>query len=689
MDDRIHGNYGANPPVVGFTRIFSPEAREIKAGLSWGNFWLNGKKLTGTPDPVKPFRNNVVLKLDSGWNLLFTWQQMLWGSLHTLLALPANSGLAVSPDKMTGDQATWKIAGPLTMEEAGLMSDPGLPVADPEKLRLKWRGFSPAGGMANPARDICWLESRKYPVDPYQVTGIEIPAGAEQAYVFDLGGVQLGRIFIDVEAPEGTVFDLTWSEDLRDSLITLYKRTQINAVARFTSRSGKQHFETFKPYGLRYLQVSVRNNREPVKLEKAGIIRQVYPFQKRGSFECSDPLLNDIWEMGWRSLRACAEDSYIDTPFRERGHYAGDLFPQFALTLATAGDPALAKHTILMITDMYEKTYRHKEEVRHADYPVINMLVASWLIRMYKDQEFARELYPVFKNFLEGIHTRRGSDGLYHASRLFFEWIEIDKTAKLTSYQVDICAAFHEMAFLANMLGKQEDATKFTLWAEETAAMIREKLWDPLKGNFFDGIKDGKYLETRFPGSSTYPSLWGITTLEQNNRLREYFADALINIGPPVNRKQLTTPYGGFYALASLYRHGNAALAETFIRKRWGKMVMEANDLTWEDFNRDNHSTMSHAWSASPTYYLSSEVLGISLGFPQQMSPDTVYIAPQSETLSWARGTVPHPKGDVWVSWRINGGLLFLEYKSQEGIPVVVKPRGRLADYPLKINVIK
>lgn len=689
MDDRIHGNYGANPPVVAYTRIYSPEYREVKVGVSWGNFWLNGEKLTGTADPAKPFRNNVVLKLNPGWNLLFTRQQMLWGSLHTLLALPGNSGLTVSPDKTRGDEISWKMAGPLTQEESALTGDPARPVENPEKLPLKWLSCGPAGGMANPAREICWLNVRKNPVNLYKTTGLNISAGEDQAFVFDFGGITLGRIFIDVEAPEGTIFDLTWSEDLRDSLVTLYKRTQINAVARFISKSGKQHFETFKPYGLRYLQVTVRNHREPVLLGKAGIIRQVYPFQKRGSFECSDPLLNDIWEMGWRSLRACAEDSYIDTPFRERGHYAGDLFPQFALTLATAGDPLLAKHTIRMITDMYEKTYRHEEEVRHADYPVINILVAAWVIRVYKDKEFAGELYPVFSHFLEGCYARKGADGLYHPSRLFFEWIEIDKTATLTSYQTDIYAAYHEMAFLARLLGKPEDAARYERWAAETAAMIREKFWDPGKGNFFDGIKEGKYLETRFPGSSTYPSLWGITTTEQDTRLKEYFADALINIGPPVNRKQLTTPYGGFYALASLYRHGNAALAEEFIRRNWGKMVLEANDLTWEDFNRNDHSTMSHAWSASPTYFLSSEALGVNLGFPLQLNPDTVYILPQSETLQWAKGTVPHPRGAVWVSWRIEGNTLRLEYKVPDGVPVVVKPRGRLSEFYLKMNILE
>lgn len=685
-DDRMHANYGANPPVLGYTYLYSPIDQEVEAGFSWGNFWLNGEKIEALAEPSKPFRNNAKLKLNKGWNLLFTRQQLLWGSLHTMVALPQNKEITVSPDKKLNDKVFWRFAGPLLPQENKLTGDASQSVELPQNLKLKWQDYGIKNGLANPAREIAWLNLQKHPVDPFKISDFEIPAQTSQAYVFDLGGIHLGRIFIEVDAPEGTIFDLTWSEDLRDSLVTLYKRLQINAVARFISGDGHQFFETFKPYGLRYLQVTVRNHNAPVKIRRAGIVRQQYPFEKRGSFACSDPLLDDIWEMGWRSLLPCSEDSYTDTPFRERGHYAGDLFPQFALTLATAGDPLLAKHTIRMITDMYEKTYRNEEEVRHADYPVINILVAAWLIRMYRDWDFARELYPIFNRFLEGCYERKGTDGLFHTNRVFFEWIEIDKEATLTSYQTNIYAAFHEMAFLAEKLGNNADALKYRKWAVETAEMIRSRFWDNDSGNFFDGIKDGKYLETRFPGSSAYPSLWGITTPNQDKQLMEYFADALINIGPPINRKQLTTPYGGFYALASLYRNENAALSEQFIRKHWGRMVLEANDLTWEDFNRSDHSTMSHAWSASPTYYLSSEVLGVNLGFPLQLSPDTIYIMPQSETLQWARGTVPHPAGEVYVDWRISGENLYLEYSVPEGVPVVVRPRGRLSRYNLIIG---
>lgn len=684
-DDKIH-NSGEKVQVVAYTYIHSSSSQAIDMSVGEGDFWLNGEKVEVKEEGSKPFLRKAKTKLEHGWNLLSTRQETAWGSLHCMVGLPVDANLTVSPDEKPEDKRYWKVSEPLSEDQYRLFDGKALLPEFSKRALLSWQSHGEQDGMANPAREIAWMDISKKEVDPFKISGFTIPSGEDKALVFDMGGVKLGRIFLDIEAPEGTIIDLTWSEDLRDSLVTLYKRTQINAGARFISRSGKQHFETFKPYGLRYLQLTIRNHREPVFIEKAGMISQHYPFVKRGSFECSDPLMNDIWEMGWRTLLVCAEDAYTDTPFRERGHYAGDMFPQFATTLSTSGDPLLAKHTIRMITDMYEKKYRHEEEIRLEDYPLINILVAAWYIRMFKDRDFASELYPIFDYFMKGWHERKGKEGLYTALRVFFEWIQIDKTATLTSFQVNMHAAFSEMAFLAGELGLTGDATVYRKWADETAETIREKMWDDERGSFFDGIKEGEYLPTRFPGSSAYPSLWGIGTLQQEERLAAYFADALIHIGPPVNRHQLTTPYGGFYALASLYRHENAALAEQFIRKHWGKMVYEANDLTWEDFNRNSHSTMSHAWSSAPTYYLSSQVLGVALGFPGTASPDTIHIQPQSENIQWAKGTVPHPAGDVWVSWKIEGNKLLLDYKAPQGVPVKVKPRGRLAGLDLVLQ---
>ncbi len=671
--------------ILSYSFIYSPVEQDIEMGFSWGKYWINGQliKITGQPDKV--FRSNATVRLNKGWNSYFSVQEIIWSNLDGMLALPATHNLQFSVRKKLNDTLRFAQTEPIEVEKLKAMVTDNICPSEPEKLKFKWLKVSGTEPLYNPAKEIAWLEKKKITVNPLKTESIVVPANANQAVVYDFGTIHLGRVFLKVDAPVGTTFDLVWSEDLKDSLVTLFRRFEINAIARFVS-DGSGYFETFRPYGLRYLQVNVRNNNTPVTINKVGINRQVYDFEKTGSFSCSDPLFNNIWEMGWRTLQVCSEDSYTDTPFRERGHYAGDMFPEFATTLATSGDPRLAKHTIRLFNQQYSKTYTDFAPTIHADFPLINLLVASWYIRQFNDKAFAQEVYPLYANYLRMLHKSRQPNELYRISRVFVEWINLEKTADLTALQSYIYASFSNMAVLAKIVDKPQDAADYNAMANEIKQFMLAKCWDETAGNFVDGFKNGKVLPTRHVISSSLASVWKIPAAVQDKRIQHWFNDALINIGAPINRKQLTTPYGGFYALASLYQAGNVETAENFIRTHWGKMVYEVNDLTWEDFNRDGKSTLSHAWASSPTYYMSSQILGVDLGFPGYASPDTIYIRPQSGSVSWAKGTVPHPKGLVTVDWKIQGNVLFVNYKTPAGVPVVVEPRGRLAEYKLIKN---
>ena len=675
-----------NKGILVYSYIFSPEEKDVFMGFSWGKYWINGELIKTTGQPEKAFRSNATVHLKKGWNSFFAAQEIVWNNQDGMLALPENTDIQFSVNKKQNDLQRFALTDPVERDVLKSLTINNLCPEKPETLKYKWNRVTGVQPYINTAKEIAWLDKQKVNVDQYKTTDLKIQPNENQAMVYDFGSIQLGRIFLDVDAPAGTCIDLTWSEDLLDSLVTLYKRMEINAIAHFTTKSGKQHLETFRPYGLRYLQVTVRNNSQPVTIQKAGINRQVYPYDKKGSFACSDPLMNDIWEMGWRTIQVCSEDSYTDTPFRERGHYAGDFFPEFATTLASSGDPRLAKQTVRLFNQKYEKQYRELEDADLHDFPLINIMVASWYIRQFNDVAFANEVYPIYSKFLEKTYNTRKPDELYHQKKAFIEWLEIDKSADLTTVQSLMCGVYKELSGMAKMLDKSNDAKQFGKWADEAKQLVQTKCWDATAGNFIDGIKNGSVLPTRFPCSSTWPSIWNITTSEQEKSIQNWFKESLINIGPPINRKQLSTPYGGFYALASLYQYGNAIVAEEYIRKNWGKMVTEANDLTWEDFNRDEKSTMSHAWASSPTYYLSTQVLGVDLGFPGNLSPDTIYIRPQSESISWAKGTVPHPKGLVSVDWKIIGNRLILSCLSPKGVPVVVEPRGRLAAYQIVVT---
>ncbi|MDD6209565.1 MAG: family 78 glycoside hydrolase catalytic domain [Bacteroidales bacterium] len=690
--DTLHRR-GKQPPVGYFlyTWIHSPKNQVIKGSLSWGDYYLNGKKIENGKK-LSEFRTEYSLSFNEGWNYFAGVVNCVFGSGDFMFSPDAQSSLFLSANKRLNEKeesicvSEPEILTKKIPEESLFFISPD----NRQSLSRHWNLQNAHGEISNPAKAVSWKQILSYDSLPYdQVQNIRIKEGEERAVIYDMGRMMLGRIFIEAKAPKGTVFDITFSEDLRNGVPSLYKRNQINAGMRFISDGKTIRFESFKPYGARFLQINISNHDSTVILKNTGMVSQIYPYRKTGSFECSDPLMNAIWEMGWRTLQVCSEDSYTDTPFRERGHYAGDLFPEYAICAATSGDTRLLKHTIRVIADQYEKAYRHEEEASLADYPLFNFVIASWYIRQYKDTAFAKEIYPRYRYYLDYYRELRTPNGLFHPKRTFFEWTQIDKSACLTGFQSMMYGGYKDLAYLCEMVEEPEDKSRFEQYAAELSEAVNGILWNNGKGIYYDGLNEGGFLPTSYPNSSAFPMIWGIADRAKAESCMSFLSDALLNIGAPINRKQLSSPYGGFYALAALYKYGNAAIAEKYIRKHWGKMIYESDDTAWEDFNRDNHSTMSHAWSGSPTYYLSTQVLGVDLGFPSYLPSDTIRIAPQAESISWAKGCVPHPKGNVYVEWRAEGDFLFLNYEAPAGVPVTVSPQGKLSKLKLRINSTK
>ena len=75
----------------------------------------------------------------------------------------------------------------------------------------------------------------------------------------------------------------------------------------------------------------------------------------------------------------------------------------------------------------------------------------------------------------------------------------------------------------------------------------------------------------------------------------------------------------------------------------------------WEHWH--GNESRSHAWSATPVYDLSREVLGL---YPTSPGYAEFRVEPHPCGLEWARGRYPTPRGDVNVSWHRTGPTIEL-----------------------------
>ncbi|HET7612412.1 MAG TPA: alpha-L-rhamnosidase C-terminal domain-containing protein, partial [Gemmatimonadaceae bacterium] len=110
--------------------------------------------------------------------------------------------------------------------------------------------------------------------------------------------------------------------------------------------------------------------------------------------------------------------------------------------------------------------------------------------------------------------------------------------------------------------------------------------------------------------------------------------------------------YFSFYVLEALRKAG---LADRYIEQLapWQQMLQLG--LTSAPENPEPTRSDTHAWAAHPNYGLLATVLGIR---PSSPGFRTVIIAPALGPLKHAEGTIPHPYGDIQVSFvRTAAGL--------------------------------
>lgn len=118
----------------------------------------------------------------------------------------------------------------------------------------------------------------------------------------------------------------------------------------------------FRTY--RYLEMKIETKDEPLTLLDLYGMYTAYPFKENGSFSSNLPDLQKIWEVGWRTARLCANETYYDCPYYEQLQYVGDTRIQALISLYVDGDDRLMRKAIKMFD--YSRSY---EGITTSRYP--------------------------------------------------------------------------------------------------------------------------------------------------------------------------------------------------------------------------------------------------------------------------------------------------------------------------------
>ena len=669
--------------------IDSPCAQSVTAGLFWGPHWLNGEELSVERDAQRGNRENVVLQLRQGSNLLYGEPEVLTDIWAHYIALPVAAGLTPGMLHLGAVRS-----------EPDLRQRRGAVPTSWDTLRalpLDWEDAPIRGSFGvTPARDLAWdRPERMLGADlrlPLTLTTDEAPAG--WVLIADFGDEFLGHVQFEITAPAGTVIDLASDERRRaDGLLGLYASNPfVDGADRIIHDGGRAVHELFHPRGGRYLQVAIRppaNADGEVELHSLVLRDHQVPVLADGRFACSDPVFGWTWETSRRTLQACVEDAFLDCPWRERGTYLGDALVEAATLAAVTSDLSIAKRCVNLWaqSQMPDGQMQDSAPSWHraplADFSLLWVVLLHQLWSRDGDLGDAARWWPAVGRILSSPRYRSSHGALWDAMpgcEPFVDWgaLRSDRTGQgnacINAFRLRALECAGE---LATALGYSADAARWQTERSTVLAQFQRALWLPQAGRFARRLQDGVAdSEGEALHANVLALAFGLAAPEQEAVLLAYIERVL-----PGNCQRAVRGrseghielYFLSYALEGLYRHGRAAFAEQVMREHWDVMRRGGAWTMWETLSHGatGGGSLCHAWSTTPARWFHERVLGVrplTAGEPGRW-----LIAPES-SLEWAEGMVPVPGGgSIWVAWRRIRGRIAIEATATPGIELVVR----------------
>jgi hypothetical protein len=101
----------------------------------------------------------------------------------------------------------------------------------------------------------------------------------------------------------------------------------------------------------RYLELTIDTKDAPLTIHDVRAVYTGYPFERAARFtpvsgEARRGEMSRMLDVGWRTARLCAHETYMDCPYYEQLQYAGDTRVQVLVSYYMSGDDRLARQAI-------------------------------------------------------------------------------------------------------------------------------------------------------------------------------------------------------------------------------------------------------------------------------------------------------------------------------------------------------
>ena len=488
--------------------------------------------------------------------------------------------------------------------------------------------------------------------------------------VYDMGQNLAGYPEITVKGKRGQYLKITPAETLTPEGLCNQKQTgRPHYYTYILKGEGKETWHPrFSYYSFRYLQIE--GDIEVLKDVQSCFIYNAA--QRIGTFECSNPLINDTHRLIDRAIRSNWQAVWTDCPAREKlgwleqdwlngealvyNYDARSMLEQTMQNIADAQHedgsmPEIApEYTIF--TGSWAKPFQESPEWGGA---IIALPMLYW--QHYGDLSLAREYYEPMKRYINYLASQ---DSAYILKMGLGDWYDYGPGragfSQNTPMPLVATAHYYQwmcyMYVLAKQLGHKDEANSFNQRAENIRQAFNREFYDAKR----------KIYGTGSQCSLALPLYLKLVPEKDYEAVLQNLIKDIHQHGD-----RLTTgDVGNRYLFYTLAQNGHRELLYKMLNHYdvpgYGYQIKKGQTTLTEQWNPDHGASMNHFMMAHIENLLIPDLLGI------QRHGNLIEIAPHPVgDLTWCKGSTMSAYGMVSVSWRIKKDKFLMDIEIPEG----------------------
>lgn len=509
---------------------------------------------------------------------------------------------------------------------------------------------------------------------------IHVPAESKVKLLLDFGIFTMGYPELTVNGGRGSSMKIKYAEALYEKIDLKAHRDSVEGKIMFgvwdIFRPDGNNERTFRPLwkrSFRYVELLIETGKEPLDILSIQNEYSGYPYTEMSTFKSNDTKLNQVFEIGLRTLRMCSGETYYDTPYYEQLSYGGDNRPITALSTYNSNDDRLLREALRL----YPQSKNKETKLFLSAYPSrFDFDMGSWSlawIQTLKDYYYIRGDVDFVKQFTEDIegvlafyqrhlNEEKGILGTV-INQNFIDWSitsgsiprsndqkEITNSALLTLYYVhtlDCTVSLYEQ------IGLKDKADKYREESKRIKLAVKSQYWSSPQKMFKD-----------YPNQEVYSQHTNIMAILCDILPLEEQQDLLKTILKADKLDEYASSYFSFFLFKAMEKTG---MEDLFLQNLdfWFEFIEKGHTTCGETGFASHDRSDCHAWSAHPSYYLLSIVCGIK---PAEIGFNTVKIRPHLGELKNISASMPHLKGLIKVKYKVTKLELSAEITLPKGV---------------------